>query len=357
MTYSYHNVRAVRHLHKTGDVPLPPFLPNYASWPGWLQVTYNYLIGCHVGHLLDFSVALLCYYIFFVWTNTFEQASTWQLGWVSRVVAFNLVCEFTIYGFWHWFVYASEYARGPLKSKKFNKNNQYEENGPVGMFSSTSGHLQREVFLTTLGWLQSSAYQCVMMWLWASGRVPFYADFWATPSKSIALLMFVTYFREFHFYWCHRMMHPWWNRKNGLAQGDIGAVLYRYVHSLHHKSYNPGPWSGLAMHPVEHFLYYTCTLLPLIIPSHPMHFLYPKFHADIAPIGGHDGYGEPGGNGDFHWLHHAKFECNYGVPLINFDRLFGTWQDCPPNPAVQQTTTTTTAATPAATKTEHKKKK
>ncbi len=24
-------------------------------------------------------------------------------------------------------------------------------------------------------------------------------------------------------------------------------------------------------------------------------------------------------------LHHAKFECNYGVPLIDFDRLFGTW--------------------------------
>ena len=24
---------------------------------------------------------------------------------------------------------------------------------------------------------------------------------------------------------------------------------------------------------------------------------------------------------------HAKYECNYGVPLIDFDRLFGTWQD------------------------------
>ena len=22
---------------------------------------------------------------------------------------------------------------------------------------------------------------------------------------------------------------------------------YKYVHSYHHKSYNPGPWSGLAM--------------------------------------------------------------------------------------------------------------
>ena len=30
---------------------------------------------------------------------------------------------------------------------------------------------------------------------------------------------------------------------------------------------------------------------------------------------------------DFHWLHHARFECNYGVPLMDFDRLFGTWLD------------------------------
>jgi len=195
----------------------------------------------------------------------------------------------------------------------------------VGFFTSTSGQLQREIFLTTLGFLQSSAYQCIMMHLWASHRIPYYSDFFQYPLFSIGSVLFITYWREFHFYWIHRMMHPWWDRKNGLAQGDFGAFLYRHVHSLHHKSYNPGPWSGLSMHPVEHTLYYTCTLLPLFFVSHPMHFLYVKFHADIAPIGGHDGYGDPGGNADFHWLHHAFFECNYGVPLIDFDKLFGTW--------------------------------
>ena len=53
---------------------------------------------------------------------------------------------------------------------------------------------------------------------------------------------------------------------------------------------------------------------------------YAKYHADISPIGGHDGIDEPSCNGDFHWLHHAKFECNYGVPWpFNFDKLFGMW--------------------------------
>jgi len=57
-----------------------------------------------------------------------------------------------------------------------------------------------------------------------------------------------------------------------------------------------------------------------------MHFLYASFHASIAPIGGHDGHGEPSANGDFHWLHHSKFECNYGVPWpFCFDTFFGTF--------------------------------
>lgn len=51
------------------------------------------------------------------------------------------------------------------------------------------------------------------------------------------------------------------------------------MHSLHHKSRNPGPWSGLAMHPVEHLLYYTCTLLCLLYKAHPLHFLYAKVRA------------------------------------------------------------------------------
>lgn len=65
-------------------------------------------------------------------------------------------------------------------------------------------------------------------------------------------------------------------------------------------------------HISRHFLYYSCAWVPLLFAAHPIHFLYVKFHADIAPIGGHDGYDEPSANGSFHWLHHAYYECNYG---------------------------------------------
>jgi sterol desaturase/sphingolipid hydroxylase (fatty acid hydroxylase superfamily) len=138
------------------------------------------------------------------------------------------------------------------------------------------------------------------------------------------------YYRNCHFYWIHRAIHPWFGREKGLLDCDIGAFLYRHAHSVHHKSYNTGPWGGLAMHPIEQFFYYTCaTLMPALSSNiHPLVFLHSKFHADISPVGGHDGHAEPGGGSDYHQLHHAKFECNYGVPYpVNFDKIFGTWQD------------------------------
>jgi len=274
------------------------------------------MIACHLGHSLDFLCALVCW--IYVFPLTYPEAHQFHWNWISKIVAYNLACGYIFYGFWHWMTYKSIYSQGPFKNLKYNPENQYME-GTV--------NLRREITFTTLGLLQSSAFQCVVMYLWASGKVPVYLDFCKYPIWSISQLLLVTYWREFHFYWVHRMMHPWWNRKYGLKEGDVGAFLYRHFHSLHHKSYNPGPFSGLSMHPVEHFLYYTCSLLCLVFQLHPIHFLYAKFHADIAPIGGHDGYAAPGGGADFHWLHHAKFECNYGVPLVDFDKLFGTWLD------------------------------
>ena len=119
-------------------------------------------------------------------------------------------------------------------------------------------------------------------------------------------------------------MHPWWHIKNGLRHGDIGAFLYRHVHSLHHKSYNPGPWSGLAMHPVEHTFYFSCALLPLVFKLHPVCLLFNLLHAAVSPMAGHDGInGELGGGGFGHYLHHAHYEVNYGTVKVPLDRLFG----------------------------------
>jgi sterol desaturase/sphingolipid hydroxylase (fatty acid hydroxylase superfamily) len=44
--------------------------------------------------------------------------------------------------------------------------------------------------------------------------------------------------------------------------------------TVHHNSVNPSPWSSLSMHPIEHLLYWSDSLIHLIAPSHPLIFLY-----------------------------------------------------------------------------------
>merc|ERR1719440_1532719 len=126
-------------------------------------------------------------------------------------MAFNLVCEVIFVGFWHWLTYVSSQAQGMLPFK-FNPNNQYEKSGPVKHLSSSSGQLEREIKYTTLGWLQSGAWQCFMMWAWSSGRLSYQQQFWTSPLYNLFLLGTVTYWREVHFYWCHRGMHPWFDQ-------------------------------------------------------------------------------------------------------------------------------------------------
>ena len=331
-------------------------LPGWQSWPKPLQSLYTYAIGAHLSHTLDFLVALAFYLL--LWPRCLAAAGAssggnngladfygFDLslgGWVAQVLLFNLACEFTLVGFWHSMTYGggrterdtADEKSDPLAKFKYNKKQQY---GPQER-ADGSDHLSREIFYQTLGWVQAAALQCVMVRMYALGRLgplaaaPFFAGLggaWPTSAAALAATLanaetqrnifsmaLVTYWREIHFYFCHRMIHPWSGPNPRSAPWwDLGAALYTHAHSVHHKSTNPGPWSGMSMHPVEHFFYFQCAWLPFValaVPSlyvHPMHFLYAIFHACVAPIAGHDGYASPGGGADYHYLHHAYLEC------------------------------------------------
>ena len=72
----------------------------------------------------------------------------------------------------------------------------------------------------------------------------------------LALLVFIApIIHEVHFFLIHRAIH--W------------PPLYNWVHSVHHNSINPSPWSSLSMHPVEGFLYHAVAFWHLVIPSNP----------------------------------------------------------------------------------------
>ena len=265
------------------------------------------------------SSYLLVTYLSYTFTFPIDAASKgWHINWISIIIFRNLfLMLFFVHG-WHWYLY-ERISQKPdyLKSIKFNKKNQYANN---------KQHLNREQIYTTLGFLMSSLYEIIVIRLWATKHAyiqPYYLNFWEFPIWSIFQILFVGYWRDLHFYAVHRFMHP--HRFKLFGYVDVGQWMYTNVHSLHHKSHNPGPWSGLSMHPIEHLLYYTCTLLNFVFVLHPFHFLYNKFHADLSPIAGHDGHDKPAGGSLFHYLHHAHFECNYGTPMVPLDVFFGTY--------------------------------
>jgi sterol desaturase/sphingolipid hydroxylase (fatty acid hydroxylase superfamily) len=141
------------------------------------------------------------------------------------------------------------------------------------------------------------------------------------PYYLVALTLLMPIIHETHFFFLHRAIH--W------------GPLYKYVHSVHHNSVNPSPFSSLSMHPVELLGYLGMALWHLVIPSNPILALYQLHRAGFGAIPGHIGFdkievGQDNGvptHAYIHYLHHKYFEVNYGDGLVPFDKWFGTFHD------------------------------
>jgi sterol desaturase/sphingolipid hydroxylase (fatty acid hydroxylase superfamily) len=94
------------------------------------------------------------------------------------------------------------------------------------------------------------------------------------------------------------------------------------------------PWSSVSMHPVEHLLYWSGSLIHLIRPLLPLPAMY---HLNIAVTGaivGHLGFDRivTSATSAFdtayaHNLHHKYFEVNHADGMMPLDRMMGTWHD------------------------------
>eukprot|EP01084_Bolivina_argentea_P068065 123857_1 len=249
------------------------------------------------------SIAIVVYY--------YGYSSNITFNYVIFVIFRDLLITYIFYGGYHWFMYKSKYST-QLKPYKFNPEYPSQK------------QLNHDRFYTLTGSIFSSIFEIIIFYLFQN---QLYTQFWTYPFYSIIWLEFINHCRSIHFYWTHRIMHPWKYKIYGI---DFGKILYSNIHSLHHKSYNTLPWSGLSMHPIEHMIYFTSIFIPLMfgITQHPIHILTHKYHTLISPIAGHDGFDFPGGGSMFHFLHHSQFECNYGTASIfwNFDKWFGTYR-------------------------------
>jgi sterol desaturase/sphingolipid hydroxylase (fatty acid hydroxylase superfamily) len=165
-----------------------------------------------------------------------------------------------------------------------------------------------------------TAYEVLGLWAAANGYGP-WTTFAVHPVWLAAFALVIPIFHELHFYCIHRLIHI--------------PVLYKWIHSVHHNSVNPSPWSSLSMHPIEHLLYWSDSLIHFLLPSHPLLLVYHLQLTGTGAVVGHIGFDkiETSKATGFdthafaHYLHHKYFEVNYSDGTLPLDKWFGTWHD------------------------------
>lgn len=81
------------------------------------------------------------------------------------------------------------------------------------------------------------------------------------------------------------------------------------------------------MHPIEHLYYFSCIAPSLWFYMHPFHLVWNGMHLLLSPAASHSGWEDHMQSDQFHYLHHKKFECNYGSASFPLDHLFGTFRE------------------------------
>lgn len=294
------------------DLPLKD--PSIFKWPpnpafliGWLGRNWLTLSE----RMMMLIVALGLY--FWVYPSL-ETTKNWAIGWVAQIWLVNMLLMIAVSGGLHWYFYV---RKGQGNTLKFDKRPQAKNN----KLWDFSDQVKDNVFWSLgSGVLQLTAFQSITMWLMANGYAPT-ITFSSNPIWFVLALMLLPIWSAFHFYWVHRLLHV--------------PILYKRVHSLHHRNVNIGPWSGFSMHPVEHFFYLTTLCVHWIVASHPIHLIFHVIYQGPGAAMTHTGYEDllvkdkrRLALGTFyHQLHHRYYECNYGNQEMPWDRWFGTFHD------------------------------
>ena len=295
---------------------LPIRIAPYWDWPMRPMASILYLLKSWN------PVAMRCLFLFaaivtWIWfTPDINRAKSLEMDWIFEVWLRNFIILTGVAGGLHLVL---------LRYKV--QGNEYRYDMRPMMKGTRIFHFRNQVwdnmFWTYVALHFWTFWECLMWWSYANG--------WATmitwqsnPLWFSALIILVPIWAGFHFYWFHRLLH-------------VGK-LYTWVHAWHHKNINTGPWSGLAMHPVESFFLMFDTMIFFILPAHPIHVIFLLFHHGIGAPTSHSGFEKLKLTkatglevGDFfHQLHHKFFDCNYGTWETPWDKWFETFHDGTP---------------------------
>jgi lathosterol oxidase len=139
----------------------------------------------------------------------------------------------------------------------------------------------------------------------------------------LASIVAIVILHDAWFYWTHRLIHH--------------PKLFRSLHKIHHKSFNPTPWTAYAFNSGEALI--NAIFLPLVLLILPISFLgifVFTAHMMVRNAIGHCGYeifpATRDGKPVFAWLtsvthhdlHHAQAGYNYGLYFTWWDRWMKT---------------------------------
>lgn len=296
----------------TPELPIQP--APYWDWPMRPLATLAYLLRMWNPIAQRFIFLALAFVVWHWFTPSLDRMQTFSFGWVFEIWLRNFAILVAVAGglhlaLWKYRVQKDEYrydmrpmAKG---AKVFWFKNQVWDN----MFWSLGPALASWTFVESL-----------VLYAMANGWATL-ITFESNPIWFVVLIILIPVWSGFHFYWLHRLLHM--------------GKLYTWVHSWHHRNICVGPWSGLAMHPVESFFLMFDAMIFLILPAHPVHVIFTLFHHGIGAPTSHAGFenlkiGKKGkfAVGDFfHQLHHKFFDCNYGTWETPWDQWFNTFHD------------------------------
>ena len=136
--------------------------------------------------------------------------------WMQPILVRNVIATLVICGFWDWFLYFS-----PLKDKlhKYKVESFYKIRHDQ-YFNAYSFQLNpaipstkqilHDALYTTLASLQAGGLEIGLCWAWSNGYLHMrHESISEAPLTYAILAITTTHWRIPHFYFIHRIMHPW----------------------------------------------------------------------------------------------------------------------------------------------------
>jgi len=271
-------------------------------WNSWFFITERLIIV---------AIAFISFHWF---QPPLEETRTLAIGWIAEMFVRNAMLMTVVAGGLHLYFYTFTKQGQELKydARPLMKN---------GRQFTLGGQIRDNMFWTIAsGVTVWTGYEVLMFWSLANGYVPL-LTWTANPIWFIALFLLIPVWESFYFYWIHRFLHI--------------PYFYKHVHALHHRNINVGPWSGMAMHPLEHLIFLGSVLVHFVVAAHPIHILFHLQYYCLTAATTHTGFEGMVVKdknrlklGTFHHqMHHRYFECNYGSLELPWDKWFGSFHD------------------------------